>query len=641
MSNKPIAATGKKKKFPFGKIMLASGLGTLIVFIIVGLFKFGAFAAMLGLLAAAGTEEGSTVTPLRHDTFLKIDLTEVLPERSPSKLTSLMNNGNEMGFADLGRAIRAAADNDKVQGLYLYMGSSYGYSWGMSTELRQMLAEFRESGKPIYVYADAYSQKGYFVASVADSIYMHPAGIMEFVGIGAEAMYYKELIDKLGVNVTLLRPKSNSYKSAGETYTTNKMSDANREQVRAYIYSLWDYATQEMAASRNISVDGLNDIADHLSAFLPNGALEHGLVDRLCFEADVKKVIMDKYGIEKMVNIKDFSYSAPKVKDNGNQIAVIYAQGDVVQGTGFNQAVWSDKITKALDEAAADDKIKAIVLRVNSPGGAVTASEIMTNAVVRAKEHKPIVVSMSDVAASAGYEISCNADIIVAQPTTVTGSIGVFGVVPEIGNTIRRYLGITTDTVKTNANSTSLSIMRPMSAEMMETMQQNIEDFYVTFVTRVANGRGLDYDFVDSIARGRVWTGAEALKLGLVDTLGGLDLAIRLAADLAEVESYKVIDYPAHKSAFEELTELSSNSGTASYSTRYTTSANAPAANGRMPEGFSQLSPQQQAAIGAILLPRRQGDGVWSRANAIEDIVMRLCEQREMQARVEFLLVED
>lgn len=640
MSNKTTADCGKKKKIPFGKMMLASGLGTLIVLIIVGLFKFGVFAAMFGLMAAAGTQETTNVTPLKHDTFLKIDLTEVLPERSPSKLNSLMNNGNEMGFVDLGRALRAAADNDKVKGLYLYMGSSYGYSWGMSTELRQMLAAFQESGKPVYVYADSYTQKGYFVASVADSIYMHPAGIMEFVGIGGEAIFYKELIDKLGANVTLVRPKSNSYKSAGETYTNTKMSDANREQVRAYINSLWDYATQEMSASRNISVAELNDIADHLSAFLPNGALEHGLVDRLCFEADVKKTIMDEYDIKKMVDIKDFSYNTPS-GDKNSKIAVIYAQGEVVTGSGFNEAVWSTKITKAFDEAAADDKIKAIVLRVNSPGGAVIASEIMTNAVMRAKAHKPVVVSMSDVAASAGYEISCNADLIVAQPTTVTGSIGVFGVVPEVGNTMRRYLGITTDTVKTNANSTSMSVMRPMSDEMMETMQQNIEDFYVTFVSRVAYGRGLEYDFVDSIARGRVWTGSEALKLGLVDTLGGLDMAIRLAAELADVESYQVVDYPAHKSAWEELMEFSNSGSTAKYGALFTTPSNTPAANSALPEGFSQLTPQQQAVVGAMLMPRRGGDGVWSKANAIEDILARLFENREMQARVEFLLIED
>ena len=591
-----------KNKPTFGKIMLASAVGTLIVMVCIGIFKLLMFFGIVGSLSK------DDVPVVAKGTFLKIDLTSALEERSPSELNSWINKSNSVGFNDMLRSINAAANDEKIDGIYLYMGSSYPHSWGRSEELRHTLELFCESGKPVFAYADNYSQQSYFLASVADSIYMNPSGILFFQGIGAEGLFFKEMLDKLAVKMTLVRPKSNNFKSAGEMYTMNHMSDANRAQIRQYINSIWQYVIEQIAEARDISTEDLNQMANDLTACLPEDAINRKLIDRLCFENDVVKTMEKDYGSKNTIELSDYCKTVKPTTITKDKIAVIYAEGDVVEGDGINTAVYSDKITKALDNAAKDDNIKASVLRVNSPGGQVTASEIMTNAVIRAKAKKPVVVSMGDVAASAGYEISCNAHYIVAQPTTITGSIGVFASIPEVGGTLRRYLGITTDTVLTNTNAAGLSIMRPMSPKVLELMQRNVEEFYTVFVNRVAKGRGLKYDFVDSIARGRVWTGRDALKLGLVDALGGLDDAISIAADSAGIKNYTVIDYPANESIMEELSKFKDqSSGTAKIKT---------------------LAPQA-------------GDRVWIGGNAATEALNRILETRGLQARVEFLLITE
>ncbi len=591
----------EKKGVSFGKIMVASGVGTLIVLVIVGLFKLLLFFGIIGSIGSTAT------TAVAKDSFLKIDLTKPLPERTPNELDALMNDGAAIGFNDMLRGIIAAADDPNIKGIYLYMGSTYALSWGKSEELRSTLERFCDSGKPILAYADGYTQQGYFVATVADSIYLNPSGLVEFRGIGAESLFFKEMLDRLAVKMTLIRPKSNSFKSAGETYTMTKMSDANRKQIREYINSIWEYVIDQVSEARDISPENLNRLADNLDAVLPEDAKAYGLIDGLCFESDIKHVMENNYGKKAIVTLNDYSKTLVPKTISKDKIAIIYAEGDVLPGTGFGTAVYSDKITKALNDAAADDKIKAIVLRVNSPGGAVTASEIMTNAVIRARKQKPVIVSMGDVAASAGYEISCNANYIVAEPTTITGSIGVFATIPEVGGTLKKYLGITTDTVKTNSNSTALSIMRPMSPKTLELMQRNVEEFYTVFINRVAKGRGLDADFVDSIARGRVWTGRDALKLGLVDALGGLDDAISIAADSAGIKDYQVVDYPAPESILENIMSRKSESSGTMHS--YT--------------------------------PMATGDGVWIGGDAMVNTLTRICETRGLQARVEFFLVTE
>jgi len=337
------------------------------------------------------------------------------------------------------------------------------------------------------------------------------------------------------------------------------MSPANREQIRAYIASIWQTATADIAASRNLSVETLNKVADDLTGYLADDACAGHLVDTLCFEEDIRAMLKERYDAKHLMALE--RYASNKVKESKkvkDEIAVIYAQGNVMDGTakGFREGVYGDDIVKSLKEATEDDKVKAIVLRVNSPGGAATASESMTHAVIAAKAKKPVIVSMGDLAASAGYEMSCMADVIVAQPMTITGSIGVFGTIPSVQKLMQQKLGLNTDTVSTNSNSNGLTVFRPLSPTALAMMNRNVEDFYKVFVGRVAEGRHMTYDAVHEIARGRVWTGADAVKIGLVDTLGGLDLALSIAAERAGLDKYRVKDYPEEKDAWKQLSEL-------------------------------------------------------------------------------------
>lgn len=541
----------------FFKMMLASCLSNLII-LVIGMFLF--FAFIVGSVASLMSSGENTDMIVKENSVLKLELNKTIYEQTPGELNSYLEGNQALGADVLFKAIRMAKDDDNISGIYIKMSPMYNAGWALTEELRNAIVDFKESGKFVYSYADTYSQKGYYLVSVADSIFINPSGVLDFKGIAAETLFIKDLLDKLDVKVKLIRPRSNAFKSAGEMYTMTQMSQANKTQIRTYIESIWNHVSGDISIERNIPVDRLNAIADNLEAYLPADALKNGLVDALVFEHDVlvsmaKQIGTNDYDDIDFVKAKSYVQSAV---DNvsRNKIAVIYAQGDVMSGNGTGVNVYSSVITNALNNAADNDNIKAIVLRVNSPGGAVVASEIMTNAVIRAKQKKPIVVSMSDVAASAGYEISCNANVIVAMPTTITGSIGVFGLYPEVGGMLKNKLGITTDTVLTNKNAAALSVMRPLSNEGHEVLVRNVEDFYVTFCQRVAKGRNLPVEYVDSIARGRVWTGIDAKKLGLVDELGGLDMALDIAAELAQIDNYSIVAYPKEKDLPTQLMEL-------------------------------------------------------------------------------------
>ena len=540
----------------FWKTVLASGLGFLIANVV--------FSVLMGILMfffvlSLGSQPNAVV---KKDSILVIDLSKPMNEREATTMESLFTNNKTMGLNTLLEALDKAATDPKIEGVYLKTGALYDGGWATTQEIRNALIKFREkSGKFVYTYSEIYSQKAYYLATATDMICLHPAGMVEFTGIGAEALFVKDLLDKLDIKVDLIRPNSNAFKSAGEMYTMDKMSEANREQIRTYIKSIWDEVLPQMSEARNIPVDSLNALADNLTAVLADDAFKAGLVDTLGFENDVKGIMCEqidwKYEVSdlRFVTLSDYSTTIKRKKAK-DKIAVIYAEGEVQQGKGYDVGVYSYNISKALDEAANDDKIKAIVLRVNSPGGAVTASEIITDAVKRAESKKPLIVSMGDLAASAGYEMSCFATTIVAQPTTITGSIGVFGMAPELGSMLKNKLGITFDTVSTNRNSTALSITRPMSPEARAMMQKNVEAFYKVFCSRVAEGRGLTVEFVDSIARGRVWTGRDAIKIGLVDTIGGIDLALSIAADKAGITKYAIKVYPESPNSFMELVNM-------------------------------------------------------------------------------------
>ena len=550
-----------RKPLSFGMTMLASALGVVIVSVVGGLLTF---FMMIGMLAAVSKMSKDQPVIVKSDTFLTIDLGKIRGDRTASGLNMSFGDGKSVGLIDAVCAVRKAAGDDKVKGLLIKDNGSPSISWASLEELRAAIAEFRTSGKPVVSYATSYSQPGYYLCSMADHVCLHPTGMLEFRGIGAEVMYYKDLLDKLGVEMQLIRPESCAYKSAGEVYTINHMSDANREQIRAYISSVWNTAVADISASRGIDVAELNNIANTLSGFLADDACAQHLVDTLCFEEDVRTMLKEVYEGKHLLPLEKYARNTDKVDNKiKDHIAVIYAEGNVVDGKakGMGTAVYGDDIVEALKQAMNDKDVKAIVLRVNSPGGQATASESMTHAVMQAKEKKPLIVSMGDLAASAGYEMSCMADVIVAQPMTITGSIGVFGTIPSFNKLMTKKLGLNTDTVLTNTNAASLGVFRPLNKAAMDMMTRNVEDFYKVFVGRVAEGRHMTYDAVHQIARGRVWTGADAVGIGLVDTIGGLDLALRIAAKRAGVEKYTVKNYPMEKDVWQQLASMMGEDG--------------------------------------------------------------------------------
>ncbi len=551
--------TTKKEQKPlsFGKTMLASAVGMMIAFVALNVITMLICIGMMATMLSSSMENSTPISG--SNLAVELDLTQYVGERKPNELASLFGENGGTSIEQLLTAIESAAEDNRVKALYLHLGGSHT-DWAQAEELQEALVRFRNScDKPILAYGEAFSQAEYFLATNAHLLAVHPSGVIEFKGMGAEAIFYKGLLDKLGVHMELIRPTSCSYKSAGETYVRTDMSDANRQQVRSYINSIWNYTVQVMANNRGLTVEHLNRVADNLSGFLADDAYMNGLVDTLCFAQDVKTMMNGQYGVTKIVKANRYAENVnqQKKQEYTDQIALIYAEGNVMPGksTGATTGVYGDDIVKALTDATKDKKVKAIVLRVNSPGGAVTASESMTHAVREAKKVKPVVISMSGLAASAGYEISCFGTKIVAHPTTLTGSIGVFATIPEVGNMLRQKLGITTDTVMTNKNSTGLSLFRPLSADARNMLQRNVEDFYITFTQRVADGRGLSRTYVDSIARGRVWTGLQAKEIGLVDTLGGLPLALNIAANEAGIDYKKsrVKVFPKEKSLWEQV----------------------------------------------------------------------------------------
>lgn len=547
-----------KKPMGFGKTLLASTLGFVIGTAIVNIVVFALMVSAIAGMATLKTEEPPIIG---NNIFLKIDLTQGIMERTPDALTSITNELKVIGLDNIYESLKNASTDNKINGIYLYSGATTSISWGQCEEIRNALIRFKqESNKPIIAYAESYSQSGYYISTIADSIIIHPSGMTELCGIGANVIFYKELLEKLDIRMDLIRPDNNAYKSAGETYVRTNMSEANREQIRTYISSIWDHVSEEIAESRNIDITKLNSITEDMRAFLPEDALRHNIISGIAFEQEIEKMLKQDYNCSKIVDITRYAKNIVKEEYN-DKIAVIYAEGDVLSGhsNSMQTAVYGDDIVDALAEATRDENIKAIVLRVNSPGGAVTASESMTHAVIEANKVKPIIVSMSGVAASAGYEISSNATAIVAHPTTITGSIGVFAALPELGSMLRNKLGITFDTVGTHSHSTEMSGIRPLSPTARNLMQRKVEEFYDTFCVRVATGRHLTPEYVDEIARGRVWTGSDALKIGLVDTLGGLDMALELAAKHSKVENYSIIQYPKQKDFVTILSESMGN----------------------------------------------------------------------------------
>ena len=546
----------------FFKFTLASFLGVLFCTIFV-------FLVLSGILGSMMTTKES-VPEIKDNSVLLIRLDKPIYDREVSDISSIAGAiGGEsvgnIGLTEFIYVIQRAKTDSKIKAIMLDLAVLQTGGWATVEEMRQCLADFKTSGKKIYAYGDMMTQSSYYLASVADQIVLNPAGMITLTGLGAEVMYYKDLLDKFDVDVELIRPKNNSYKSAGEKYITNSMSQENREQIKTYMSAIWEGVSANIVKDRKLTKEEFERQVSDLQGCLPQDALKNKLVDKLSFKTnlmdDISKEIVAQNKLKEgtKANFVKYSKYRKSVTDIFNHkkdnIAIVYAYGDVNQGKGSELSIGSETIVKALQQAAKNKSVKAVVLRVNSPGGDAIASELITNEVIKTKKIKPVIVSMGDVAASAGYEMRSNATKIVALPLTITGSIGVFGVMPNFARSLKNNLGITFDTVKTHSNSVALSVTTKPSPEFKMMMQRNVENFYDNFITRVSEGRNKDKAYIDSIARGRVWAGSQAKALGLVDEHGGLKQAIETAARQAGISDYGLIAYPKTKDIATQLLE--------------------------------------------------------------------------------------
>ncbi len=465
------------------------------------------------------------------------------------------------GINQILSCLEKAKTDFRIKGVYLELSDIHeGYA--TVEEIRNALLDFKTSGKFIYAYSDDISQKAYYLATVADSLIMNPMGTFDFRGLNAENVFFKKAMDKFGVEMQVIRGKNNKFKSAVEPFLYDKMSDANREQTNFYLRSIWNYVLQGISKQRKISTEKLNAYANEVMTYqLPQKALEYGFFDNLKYRdqvlADFRKLtglaVNDEIPV---ITVNEYSKVANLSESKSithNRIAVVYAEGEIDSQSGFSREIDSKEVSKGIREARLDTAVKAIVLRVNSPGGSAFGSEVIWREVTLAEKVKPVVVSMGDYAASGGYYISCAADAIVAQPTTLTGSIGVFGLIPNLSGLLTDKIGISFDKVTTNDHSDMPTTTRKMTPFEMNLMQNHVENIYKTFVSHVAEGRKKSTTAIDSIGQGRVWSGENGQEIGLVDRLGGVNDAIKLAAEKASISQYKIKELPKLKDTFEEL----------------------------------------------------------------------------------------
>lgn len=498
--------------------------------------------------------------PIRVDdsSILHIELSEAIGEKSffkPEFTSDGIGNAGKVGVRDITESIKYAAADDKIKGIYLDVSSVQA---GMATieEVRNALKTFKKSGKFIVSYSEVYTKSGYYLASLADEVYMYPTGLLEWNGLGSERMFFKNMLDKLDVDVQIVRGSNNKFKSAVEPFMYDKMSEANRKQTEKYMFSFWDHIVSEVSQAKNIPVAQLNNVADSLLLSNATKTVEHSFVTALKYEDEVIDNLKAKTNrkedeelnlitLEKYMKFVDRKMKVKNI--NKQNIAVVFATGEISSGKGDLESIGSETTVKLIREAKEDTAIKAVVLRVNSPGGSALASDVIWREIMLTKKVKPVVVSMGDLAASGGYYISCAADRIFAQPNTITGSIGVFGMIPNAERFLNNKVGITVDRVKTNSHSNLMSITKPLTDEEYKIIQKEVDNIYNDFITKVSEGRGISKEMVDSIGQGRVWTGLDALEIKLVDEIGGIDDAVAYAAKLAKVETPIVQEFPKDK----------------------------------------------------------------------------------------------
>lgn len=542
----------------FFKTVFASLLGTLLAFL-VSFFIF--LGIIIALIASAGDDEPETIS---EKSILRIDLGYAIPERTLKEPFSdfdfaSFEDNKHLGLKEILAAIHQAKTDPKITGIYLPV-SAIPAGFANLEEIRDALIDFKSSKKFIIAFGEVVTQSGYYIASVADKFYLYPEGLLEFRGLSSEVTFIKGALEKLEIEPQII--KVGTFKSAVEPLFLDKMSEANRKQVTVYLGSLYDHYLGEIASSRKIAKNSLFAIANKLQVQEPKQAVDLKLADGTRYYDEVQDELRTLSGIEakkslRWVNIADYALEAA-ADTADNKLAVIYANGDIESGEGDDESIGSDRIAEAIRKARNDEKVKAIVLRVNSPGGSALASDVIWREMVLAKEAKPVVVSMGNVAASGGYYIACAADKIFAQPNTITGSIGVFGVLPNAQKFFNNKLGITFDGVKTGEYADLGSINRPLTEQERAIIQNNVNNTYKNFIEKVAKGRKMTPAQVDSIGQGRVWSGTDALKIGLVDQLGSIQDAIDAAATMAKLNSYKTVNYPDLK---DPLRELMSNFG--------------------------------------------------------------------------------
>ena len=546
---------------------LGNVLATIVgIFIFCMIFFFGII--IIGAIAGSGDDTVS----VKKNSVIELDLSKVSLDYAGKTNYKDFNyfEAHHDGVTDILNAIEAAKTDDKIKGISILNNQSQ-LGLAQSKAVRDKLEEFKKSGKFVYAYANYYTQGEYYLNSVADQLYLNPMGEVDFKGLSSEIIYMKDLQEKSGVKMEVIR--HGKYKSAVEPFLAQEMSPENREQMTVLLNSVWNTIVADISKSRKLSVAQLNAIANTLGARTPELALANKLVDKVAYEDEYHDMIRAKLKVDKkekydIVSITDYAKKASSTVEDYSKndiIAVIYAQGEIAGGEGDVNVIGEGSIKRSLQEAREDKDVKAIVLRVNSPGGSALTSELIWREIEITKKVKPVVVSMGNYAASGGYYIAANADRIFAEPNTITGSIGVFGMLPNM-NQLGKNIGINAEQVKTHENASGYSVFEPIDENFKGFVLESIEKTYATFLKRVADGRKMTTEQVDAIAQGRVWTGVDAHKLGLVDEIGGLDAAIKYAAKLGKTSSYRTENYPEYEKNFEDL--LANFTGIAMFKTK-------------------------------------------------------------------------
>lgn len=538
---------------------------------VVGILIFTVAMGIIGVISILGMVASTDSTPkVKDNSVLVLNLNGVMQERSQDDIYSFLTGGevSSLGLDDLAEAIDKAKTDDNVKGIYIEAGMFAPDGPASVQALRNKLVEFKKSGKWIVAYGDQYTQSAYWLCSVADKVIVNPEGLIDWHGLCTETMYYKDFMAKFGVKMQIA--KVGKFKSAVEPFFADKMSDANREQVSVYLNGIWGNIVKDVAQSRKLDAKTLNAYADSLVTFSSaDDLVKMKLADQVAYYDEVRADIKKRLGLDEDDKISQVSVSQMCAQPNKNKaddrIAVYYAYGDIVSdaedGMSQGSAICSGNVVPDLEGLMDDDDVKAVVLRVNSPGGSAYASEQIWRAVTRLKAKKPVVVSMGTYAASGGYYISCAANYIYAEPTTLTGSIGIFGMFPDVSGLLTDKLGLKFDHVKTNKNSQFGTTSRPFTEEEMQYLTNMVDRGYKTFTKRVSDGRKIPVERVYEIAEGRVWLGQDALKIKLVDAIGGIDQAVAKAAELAKVKEYRTKAYPAKADMWESLLNRASSEG--------------------------------------------------------------------------------